>query len=313
MMSKILSSALILGALLFYNCTSAEDKPLLEDITKVENSPFTQGSITMGIFSEDVDLGSLIDKVDFSKDDVKKQYENLHQNDPMVQEIFEVIQKKSKDSPLVAWAMTSNILQSTYYIDNDEVLADVKGFGWNMSHYHNKSKDKGSMYLETLVDSQHILKDDKKIYVQYTPSNNEGTSGVNTLDLSQFTREELSEKKNIAGYDCNVVVYTPKVIDNNSLIQMYKIVVYTSSLFSPAINFTHPFYLEEKGGILALDIYYQDSETPTLVMKPKQIKAQKITTEALTSKTALPIYNYDDVNWAVKSLAIMMSGWRVLD
>ncbi|MHC5202154.1 hypothetical protein [Myroides sp. LJL119] len=312
-MTKILTSVLVLGALLFCNCTSAEDKPDVKQEDKIQQTPFKEGTISMGIFSNDIELGKLIEKVDFLTGDVKKQYENLLKNDPEVKTIFQVIQANAKQNPLVGFAMTSNISQSTYYIKDQEVLADVKGFGWNMNHYHNVLQDKGSMYFKTLVNTPHIAKEDTSIFVEYKPSSNQGANAVNTLDLSEFNREPQREKQTILGYQCNVVVYKPKVIDSSLPMQLYKIVVYTSDLFSPVINFTHPFYLQEKGGILALDIYYQDSNTPTLVMKPKEIKPHAVAKENLVSKTATPSYNYDDLNWAFKSFAIMTSGWRELE
>lgn len=308
-MKKIILSAL---AFIVLSCTNSDNSSDNNNQTII-TTPFSEGTIQMGIFSNDIDLGKLIDKIDFSKSNVKQQYENLLQNDADAKAIIDVIQHTGNQNPLAAWAMTMNISESTYYIRNDEVLADVRGFGWNMNNYHNASLDKGSLFLETLTQIDQIAEEDRKIYTTYKPSESAGANNANTIDLSEFNRQSSNSKQNILGYECDIITYLPKNMDPNLPMQVQKIVVYTSPLFSSTINFTHPFYLEENGGILRLDVYYQDNIKPTLVMKPKHIKAHTITDQNLTNKTADPIYAYDDMNWAFKALAIMMSGWEVLD
>ena len=209
--------------------------------------------------------------------------------------------------------MSMNISEWTYYIKNKEVLGKAHGFGWNMNNYHNVLEDKGSMYLETLTQFDEIAVQDRKIYSEFKPSENTGANATNTIDFSEFNRQVQHTKQNILGYECDVVVYTPRTLDENVPMQLQKITVYTSPLFNNTINFTHPFYLEEKAGILRLNIYYLNNEEPTLVMKPKAIKEQIINQQDLTSKTATPIYSADNMSWGFKALAIMMSGWGAIE
>ncbi|OYD41723.1 hypothetical protein [Sphingobacterium cellulitidis] len=216
-------------------------------------------------------------------------------------------------NPLAAWAMTLNIAECAYNNKNDEVLGKVRGFGWTMDNYYNKSQDKASIYLEALAQTDKITEQDKKIYSSYKPSENKGSGAMNDVDFSQFNRESKSTKQNILGYECDVVVYTPKIKDENAPMQLQKLVVYTSPLFNNVISFTHPFYLEEDQGILRLDVYYLNNETPTLVMKPREIKEIKLTVHDLTNRTTIPVYTQDDINWGFKALAIMMSGLGMLE
>lgn len=308
---KITSSLLLLFFL--FSCKSADENKLTDDNSQVINKPFTEGIIEMGIFSNNIDLGKIIGKIDFSNANLKKEYEHLATHDADVKAIFDVIKNTGNQNPLVAWAMTMNISECTYYMKNKEVLANVRGFGWNMNNYHNTSQDKASIYLETLTQIDEIAVQDRKMYAEYKPSVNIGTNAVNNIDFSEFNRQAQNTKLNILGYKCDVIVYTPKTLHKNVPMQLQKIIVYTSPLFSNTINFTHPFYLEENAGILRLDIYYLNKEVPTLVMKPKAIKEQGITQQDLASKTATPIYSADDTNWAFKALAIMASGWRALE
>ncbi|MGB7526636.1 hypothetical protein [Sphingobacterium cellulitidis] len=281
--------------------------------SEIINTPFTEGSVEMGIFSNDIDLGKLIGKIDFSKTNTKQQYEKLVGNDADAKAIIDLIATIGNQNPLAACAMTLNIAECAYNNKNDEVLGKVRGFGWTMDNYYNKSQDKASIYLEALAQTDKITEQDKKIYSTYKPSENKGSGAMNDVDFSQFNRESKSTKQNILGYECDVVVYTPKIKDENAPMQLQKLVVYISPLFNNVISFTHPFYLEEDQGILRLDVYYLNNETPTLVMKPREIKEIKLTVHDLTNRTTIPVYTQDDINWGFKALAIMMSGWGMLE
>lgn len=311
-MKKVIISSLV-SVFFLFSCGSSDETKPTEDNHTVINKPFAEGIVEMGIFSNDVDLGKIIGKIDFSREDVTQQYQDLLTNDAEAKAIFEVIKNTSNQNPLVALAMSMNISECTYFIKNKEVLGKARGFGWDMYNYHNTTEDKGSVYLETLTKIDEIAAEDRKIYSEFKPSQNTGVNATNTVDFSKFNRQVQPKKENVLGYECDVVVYTAKIVDENMPIQLQKITVYTSSLFSNTINFTHPFYLDENAGILRLDIYYLNNEEPTLVMKPKTIKEQVINQQDLTSKTATPIYSADDMNWGFKALAIMMSGWGAVE
>lgn len=302
----------LLSLFILFSCTSSDENKLPDNTDGIMNTPFTEGSVEMGMFSNGLDLGKLIGKIDFSKSNIKEQYEQLITHDSDIKPIFDLITNMSKQNPLAAWAITLNITECTYNIKNEEVLGRVRGFGWRMDNYYNKPQDQASIYLETLAQTDQIAASDNKIYSSYTPSQNKGFGAMNEMDISQFTRESKKEKQNILGYECDIVVYTPKIKDENAPLQLQKLIVYTSPLFNNIINFSHPFYLDENQGILRIDIYYLNEEEPTLVMKPKAIKAHAITQQDLTSQTATPIYSADDLNWGFKALGIMMSGWGAL-
>lgn len=311
MKKNIISS--LLSVFILFSCNSSDENKLPDSDSEIINTPFTEGFVEMGIFSNDIDLGKLIGKIDFSKANIKEQYEKLIAHDADVKAIFDLIANMGNQNPLVAWAVTLNIAECTYNIKNEEVLGKVRGFGWSMDNYYNKSQDQAGLYLETLVQTDKIIEQDKKIYSSYKPSENKGSGAINDVDFSQFNREVKKDKQTILGYECDIVVYTPKIKDENAPMQLQKLVVYTSPLFSNVINFAHPFYLEEDQGILRLDVYYLNNETPTLVMKPKEIKEIKLTVHDLTNRATIPVYTQDDINWGFKALAIMMSGWGMLE
>lgn len=312
-MKKIFTSLCLATSFLFYNCNSSEEVKPTENSEETINKPFKEGTIEMGIFSHEIDLGKLIGKIDFSKKNIKEQYIQLANQDTEVKAISDLITTLGNQNPLTAWAITLNIAECNYAIKNEEVLGKVRGFGWTMDNYYNKTKDQANIYLETVVQTDKIAEQDRKIYSSYKPLENNTVSSINKVDFSQFDRETQSGKENISGYLCDVVVYTPKIIDENAPMQLRKLIVYTSPLFNNAINFAHPFYLEENQGILRLDIFYLNNDQPTLVMKPKEIKETKITTNDLTTRIATPVYTQDNINWGFKALAIMMSGWGAME
>lgn len=312
-MKKIFTSLCLATSFLFYNCNSSEEVKPTENSEETINKPFTEGTIEMGVFSHEIDLGKLIGKIDFSKKNIKEQYIQLANQDTEVKAISDLITTLGNQNPLTAWAITLNIAECNYAIKNEEVLGKVRGFGWTMDNYYNKTKDQANIYLETVVQTDKIAEQDRKIYSSYKPLENNTVSSINKVDFSQFDRETQSGKENISGYLCDVVVYTPKIIDENAPMQLRKLIVYTSPLFNNAINFAHPFYLEENQGILRLDIFYLNNDQPTLVMKPKEIKETKVTTKDLTTRIATPVYTQDNINWGFKALAIMMSGWGAME
>ena len=229
-MKKIITTSL-LSVFFLLSCNSSDETKPTDDNHTVINTPFTEGIVEMGIFSNDVDLGKIIGKIDFSRDDIKQQYEALVANDTDAKTIFEVIENTSNQNPFVAWAMSMNISECTYFIKDKVVLGNVRGFGWNMHNYHNTAEDKGSIYLETVTQLDKIAEQDRKIYTEFKPSENAGANATNTIDFSEFNRQVEPKKQNVLGYECDVIIYTPKIVDNTMPMQLQKIAVYTSPLF----------------------------------------------------------------------------------
>lgn len=311
-MKKLLIPVCLATMILSCNHT-VKDTNLTEVQTASNKSFFKEGTIEMGIYSNDLDLGLLIDKIDFSRNDAEQQLKKLSTDDPESKAILDLMENIADQNPLAALSVATNIAECTYYIKDDQVLGKVRGFGWTMDNYHNQGQDLGSLYLETLCNTEHILEEDRQIYSTYKPSTNKGSSAINNIDFKRFKRTKEANKQDVSGYECDVISYTSNDKDPILPNSLQKLVVYTSALFNPTINFTHPFYLEETSGILRLDIYIADDKTPTLVMKPKSIVAAEIDQKQLLSRTANPVYTSNDMNWGFKALAIIMSGWGFME
>ena len=312
--SKILNASLVIILPVFFmSCNNDKDDAQPNEAVITEQ--FKEGIIEMGMFSGEIDFGEFIDQLDFSRADIKQQFTNLISSLPANKNPLTVIQNLQANNPLAALGATLSISKCDYIIKDQVVLGKATGFGWEMDHYHNRQSNIANMYLETLVQTNQIAEGDKKLYASYVPSQDLGAGNRSELDLNNYERKIQSKKVNVSGYECDVVVYEIKNQDGGEgSIQnpLNKLVVYTSPLFDKTINFTHPYYLPEEGGILRIDIYLENKNTPTITMKPISINARQIADTELVARTATPEHSTTDMNFGFKSLAIILSGWGVL-
>lgn len=311
-MTKVFTICFIIGVA-FSGCGSPAGTPREKASIVSAVKPFTEGVIEMSIFTQGVNVGKLTRKIDYSKNNLEQQIAELMKTDKDAKTMFEAMQKASAKSPIAGLAMAFNISECTYYIKDDIVLGRATGLGWTMDNYHNQGKDEGSLYLETMAKGSRISKQDQKIYALYTPSQNRGRGAISDIDFAHFDRKPQDVKQDVSGYACDVITYAPRKTEPSAPMQVYKLIVYTSPSFNNTINYTHPFYLKEPDGILRIDIYLTDADTPTLIMQPTSIKARSITADELTSRTATPVYTVLEGPWVFKALAIMMSGGIMSD
>ncbi|WP_126973110.1 hypothetical protein [Gynurincola endophyticus] len=308
---KSIKNILFLLAILVVGCSKSGSNDSPDDQNVIKDT-FKEGVIEMGIYSGGADLGVVIDQVNWSADNVREQVENVLNNLSDEENPMKIIQKVSENNPWLAFSLILNMTNCDYYIKDQTVLGKARGMGWVMDNYHNRSADKGSVYIETLVQTDEISDADKRIFATYTPSEDLG-SQLNAIDFSNFKREQQPKKENVLNYLCDVTTYTAVNNVPGSQLNLYKIVVYTSSLFDKTINFTHPYYLPEDGGILRLDIYFENIPEPTLVMAPKSIIPRVVTSGELTTRTATPSTTINDPAWGFKALGLLMSGFSVLN
>ena len=296
-------------------CFYLMQKENLNPDETVIKEAFKEGTVEMGMFSGEIDFGKFIDQLDFTKSDVKIQFTSLVNSLPANENPLSLIQQLQTSNPLSALAATLSISKCTYIIKDQTVLGKAKGLGWNMDHLHNEQSDIAKMYLETVITGNQIAEADKKLYTSYIPSKDLGAGSRNELDLDNFIRKKQTKKVNVSGYECDVIIYEQKSQPSNDqdiTNPLNKLVVYTSPLFDKTINFTHPYYLPEQGGILRIDIYLEEKNTPTIVMKPVSINPRTVSDNELITRTASPQYEITDMNFGFKSLSIILSGWGVL-
>ncbi len=314
--TKRLARYLFIALLLFSAC--AKNDPIDPDEQPGDNTPFVEGTIEMGMYSHGVDLGFFIKQIDFSRNDVPEQFAELAENNEEARQFLALLQEYSSSNPFAALGLMMNGVICTYYVKGDIVLGKARGFGYQFDNYHDAKNDEGKVFLRTLVQTDEIPAEDRELSLTYVPSVDLGVGGGGTFDASMYNRQSSSKSEIVGGYSCDVSTYTiksqhiPAPDPNNPLPQTpiaYKLVVYTSDAFNATINFTHPFYLPEDGGILKLEIYYDNGEEPTLVMQPEAITARAIANAELAIEVKDPVYSFNDVAVGWKMLAIMLSGW----
>lgn len=306
-------------SLLITGCSKGGGTPDPEE-GEVITEVFAEGTVEMGMYSHGVDLGYFIDKVDFSRDDVREQVEELLENTSSDQNLFALIEEVSERNPFVALSLIMNAVTCTYYVKNDVVFGEARGFGYEYDNFHDRQNDEGKVFIRTLVQTDEISEEDRELSLTYVPSTDLGMG--EGIEHNLYDRHVESRKENVNGYVCDVSTYTlkpgygPLVADPGNPVPttpaVRKLAVYTSKLFNPTINFTHPFYLPEESGILRLEIFYEDSDTPTLVMSPKEITSRPITGDELQIRVKEPIYNINNASLAWKLFAIFFSGWGAL-
>lgn len=305
-----------LGMLVLSTSCAIDDHEDITDEEEVINTTFTEGIVEMGMFTHGIDIGHYIKNIDFSRDDTREQFEELVAEAGPGNDLLSHFQRIGERNPMAVLALMFNTVISDYHIKDDMVLGKSQGFGFIYNHLHDQGRDLGKIYMESLTSTQEIPEADRKIYVEYAPSEQADVSPNTSFDAELFDREVLPATEPVLGYECNVSIYTlkpehaPANPDNPMAYPMIqKLVVYTSPMFSNTINFTHPFYMPEEGGILRIDMYMDNGEQPTLEMRPYKISPEKINPAQLEIETAEPVYAIDDFSWGFKALAIFLSGW----
>ena len=306
------------------SCTDKDDHTTIDE-TEVVNQDFNEGVIEFGMYTMGVDLGYLVGKIDFSRDDVYQQWEELIEDLPSENNLIDLINELSQENPLLALGVIMNSVVFDYYIKGDQVLGVGKGFGYDYDNYHDMAQNQGKLYLKTHVNHPQILEEDRELSIQYSLDNIKENMGVTgNLSIDMFDRETTDESKNILGYEANLTVYNLKdefrisppedgVSNPLGTLQVHKINVYTSKQFSKTLNFSHPYYLPEEDGIIELEVFFEENtDIPTMVMKPEKIEARTIRHEELQIRINEPVYDYSDPSWPFKAMGIMMSGWGAI-
>ncbi len=315
---------IIFTFLLAISCSDKKDSKV-DNENQVYNEKFTEGVIEFGMYALGIDLDHLIDNIDFSKDNVKQQWEEIIKNLPPENNFIDLINEMNQRNPMLALGIVMNSVVPTYYIKDNQVLGVHKGFGYDYDNYHDLDQNFGKLYLKTYVNHPEITEENKELSVKYSlDDKNQNMDLAGDLSIDMFNRKVSGKRKNILGYEADLTIYTLKdefkistdwQSFSNPLgsLQVYQINVYTSPKFSKTINFSHPYYLPEEDGIIELEVFFEENtEVPTMIMKPKKIDARAIAKNELQIRTSEPIYDDSDISWTFKAMGIMMSGWSVL-
>ncbi|MFD0700313.1 hypothetical protein [Myroides pelagicus] len=278
---------------------------------EVVTTPFVEGKMTMSIYSKGINVGGLLDKVDYSKGNVYGQFQALMTSLPKEENPFLAWGDLFDKKPMAAFALMMSMTKADYYVKNSTVLAKAKGLTWQMDHFHSEDQDKASVYLKAMAPAADMPVENQTAYAVYTPSKGETYTEGSSIDYKKFNRRKLDKIAYVNNYACEVIEYTliKAPTDPNSEFSFgyNKLLVYTSELFDKTINFTHSTYLPEDGGILKIEMYVDGIEEPFMVFQPEQVEEKVIVDSELETRVSTPVYKIDDLAFSAKVLGIMFS------
>ncbi|EKB03345.1 hypothetical protein ACF8C4_16410 [Myroides odoratimimus] len=278
---------------------------------EVVTTPFVEGKMVMSIYTKGINVGGLLDKIDYSKGDVYGQFQTLMTNLPKDENPFLAWGDLFDKKPMAAFALMMSMTKADYYVKNSTVLAKAKGATWQMDHFHSEDQDQASVYLKAMAPATDMPVENQTAYAIYTPSKGETYTEGSTIDYKEFNRRKLDKVAYVSNYACDVIEYTrikaPSDPNNEFSFGYNKLLVYISPLFDKTINFTHSTYLPEDGGILKIEMYVDGIEEPFMVFQPEKVEVKTIADSELETRVSTPVYAIDDLEFSAKVLGIMFA------
>ncbi len=190
------------------------------------------------------------------------------------------------------------ILGSKIYLKDNEVTAKYQTVTYFGENTMNANASSGQHYVQSRFNPEN------SISFIYTDEDLNGDGGVqNGIDANSFTIEKTNETANIGGFISSKSIYTPINQDNG----IFKLEVWTSELMPTVVNFMHPYYMEETGGIMKISIYMLPDNAYPIIYEFKQVTSREVEASEMTIKETNQIYNLgnDAIEVGFKLLGIM--------
>lgn len=292
------SIALLL--LSFFLASSAKEKA---SQISFEVHPF-EGIIKTRVSVAGIDMARIIEKIDYQKGNVQEQLAAQYKLLPASS--MSKLEDMMKKNPMLGLVLAMTPPQATIYVKEKIAMVKSKGLGYELQHYHNEELDQAFLYTRSLLNTEAVT-------ASYQPS--KGYEQLFSQDkrpsLNNFTISRSTQTAQVAGLNCDIATYTAKTgLKQPGTVS--KLIVYTSKLMPKGINFSHPYYLPEANGIMRIDIYLDDSQTPTMCYEVTSIQKTTVAADMLQPKKSTPIYQLTDREYSLKLLAVMMGGMATL-
>ncbi|RXK86919.1 hypothetical protein [Filimonas effusa] len=274
--------------------------------------PF-EGTLTTKVLIGGVDLSVITENIDYSKGDIKQQITDAYKK--LSKEDLERLKKLTEANPMMGMAIMMTPPKGTITIKGDVTVARTRGLGYEIAHYHNRGKDDAYIYTGSLTDTSN------NATATYKPSAGYAAlfAGDKLVNADEYIIEKLPGTVSVAGYTCTKSVYTPKnpgankqaAVPGMPAMTLQKLVVYSSAALPADINFSHPYYLPEKNGVMRIDIYFDKNDTPAMVYEVVDVKKASVNDTALAVRKTEPLYDLAGGNvmeYGMKLMGIMMGG-----
>lgn len=281
---------------------------LLHD--KPNNEPGFEGVITTKISLWGIDLSPITENIDYAKGNIQQQMKSIYMDKMNNQ--FAALQSKLEANPMMGMALLLLPPKGYLYVKDQKAIAKTKGIGYQLDHYHNLQSD------EAIVHTASLINPAEAVTSSYIPSQGyeELFGNDKYINAANFTITKSPKKVNVAGYSCDVSVYTSKgdieEVENSMgipTVNINKLIVYSSPKIPNSINFSHPYYIPEDNGIIRIDIYLDQSNEPTIVYEATSIEEKKIEQEVFNINKTTPVYKLTDMEYAMKLMQVMFGGF----
>ena len=266
-----------------------------------------EGILTVGISMAGVDLSQLAE-VDY-QGDVQQQAKEIFEKLPP--QDMQKLQSTMEANPMLGMVFMMTPSKGTIYLKNGVAVVKSSGLGFKIEHYHNQQADEALLYTASLIEPGQA------VTAAYKPSADQDKLFTEDKRITPeaFNITRTDETVTVAGYTCAKAIYTPKSDEplaqsapGMSALQLRKLVLYTSNDVPKDINFSHPYYLPEGDGIMRIDLFFDDSDVPTMVYEIKSVEKTTVADSLLQIQKTEPLYSLSDMDYGMQVLGIMMGG-----
>lgn len=218
--------------------------------TTIKKTKFIEGTLVYKMSLSDSLIGQLIEHISqdplYSKELAKKYIEEQSVADR------DRIKQFLTDNPLfLKEYSTLPFIKNNVYVAGYEVVYKGEGATYILENKWNDILDEGFVYASsTIVPNTELNFSYQKEFLEREQLHKH-------ITLENYNRVVTGEISNVAGYEVEKVIYTINEKSENKNLPV-SVTLYTSKLFNPVINKVLPYYLNEEGGILKLEIEMAD-------------------------------------------------------
>ncbi|MFD2034988.1 hypothetical protein ACFSKL_09310 [Belliella marina] len=296
---------LMLFTVLFFASCSDEDKvPTVDPV----QDQFTEGKIDIDISMEGSPALSLLieiyRQIDPSRD-MDEQMEEIiagftEEELAALMEFEDSFDENGDGLGQLGYMMSimfMPLIDNVVYVKGDEALAKFEALTYRGENKINKKTLLGQYYMQSRWNEANQLS------FTYTEEDFSKDFAQTSIDGGLYNIQRTQETELVAGYLCRKHVYTGKSVETAP----YKLEVWTSEQMPASVNFLHPYYLEEDGGIMKINAYLVNGLAYPIVYQFTEVTPRIVTAQEMSITETEPIYSYkdDEMTIAFQMFAIL--------
>lgn len=178
------------------------------------------------------------------------------------------------------------ILEHVIYIREDEATAKFDALTYHGENRYNLSSESGQYYINSRWYPEN------RISYTYIAEDLFDDFAQTAIDDEFYDIEQTGVTETIAGYTAAKRIYTVKNTDNPA--GPYRLEVWTSEEMTKSVNFSHPFYLEEEGGIMKIAAFLTPDESFPIVYEFVNVTSRSVSDAEMAIQQSEPFYDYGE-------------------